>query len=95
MPSWAGKKISGQHSSLIDVAEKIVKTADSLDCVSKIVLGVIKQVNGPAVGKSLKISPVAAGLKIKVRGPKTVQELFVYTNNRELTETAITNEFNT
>lgn len=95
MSSWAGKKISGRHSSLIDVAENIVKVAVSLDCVSKIVLGVIKQVKGPAVGKSIKISPVAAGLKLKVRGPKTVQELFIYTNKPLLTETIITDVFNT
>ena len=93
MTRLTGKKISGAHTSRIDAAESVIKSADKLNCVSKIVLGVIKRVNSPAVGKSVKITDIPAGIRVKVRGPKSVQELFVYTSDRQLTITAITKAF--
>ncbi|MDP3993066.1 MAG: DUF2103 domain-containing protein [bacterium] len=94
MSQLVGKKISGSHTSRIDVAESVIEAASSLDCVSKIILGVIKRVKSPAVGKSLKISDVPAGIRVKVRGPKSVQELFIYTSDRPLTTATITELFN-
>mgnify|MGYP001579567027 FL=1 len=82
MPSMNSKKISGAHTSRIKVAECIIESASKLDCVSKIVLGVIKQVKSPSVYKNIKIAEIPAGIRIKVRGPKSVQELFIYTNDR-------------
>ena len=93
MPHPTSKKISGTHTSRIDVAESVIVSASKLDCVSKIVLGVIKRVKSPAVGKSIKVSDIPAGLQVKVRGPKSVQELFIYTDNRPLTTQAIRQAF--
>jgi hypothetical protein len=94
MPNHAaGKKISGRHTTLIDVARPIVKTAEGLDCVTKIVLGLIQQAKGTAVSKSLKILNVQAGLRLKVRGSKTVQEIFIYTRDRHKTATEVTKAF--
>lgn len=90
----ANKKISGSHTSRIDVAESVIESAGKLDCVSKIILGVIKHVKSPPVGKSIKVSDIPAGIRVKVRGPKSVQELFIYTSNRPLTTTTITEVFN-
>lgn len=89
----ASKKTSGSHTSRIDAAESVIKLASQLDCVSKIVLGVIKHVKSPPVGKSIKISDIPAGIRVKIRGPKSVQELFIYTNNRQLTTSEITQAF--
>ncbi len=93
MSNVASKKIAGTHTSRIDVAEGVIKSATKLDCVNKIVLGVIQLVKSPPVGKSIKISDVPAGIRVKVRGPKSVQELFIYTSDRLATTSAITQAF--
>lgn len=87
------KKISGAHTSRIEVAESIVESASKLECVTKIVLGIIKQVKSPTVGKSIKISNIPAGIRVRVRGPKSVQELFFYTHDRPVATAAITRAF--
>lgn len=87
------KKISGTHTSRIDVAESVIESAAKLDCVSKIVLGIIKQVKSPPVYKSIKVVDIPAGIRVKVRGPKSVQELFIYTTDRPLTTITITRTF--
>lgn len=88
-----GKKISGSHTSKIEVAESVIESAGKLDCVSKIILGVIKHIKSPPVGKSIKINDIPAGIRVKVRGPKSVQELFIYTTDRPLTTATITRVF--
>jgi len=93
MPSINSKKISGAHTSRIKVAESIIESASKLDCVSKIVLGVIKQVKSPPVHKGMKVLEIPAGIRVKVRGPKSVQELFIYTSDRLATTSAITQAF--
>ena len=87
------KKISGAHTSRIDVAESVIASASKLECVSKIVLGVIKRVKSPAVGKSIKVNDIPAGIQVKVRGPKSIQELFIYTDDRPLTTQEIRQAF--
>lgn len=93
MPHLAGKKISGSHSSLIDAAVGVIDVAISLDCVSKVVLGLIKRVKGPATTKSIKIVNIPAGIKVRIRGPKSVQELFIYTSRRQRVTDIITAVF--
>lgn len=93
MPHFAGKKIANKHSSVIDVAIPLVEVASSLKIVSKIVLGVIKQIQGRPVDKSLKITEVPAGLRLRVRGSKTVQEIFIYTRDRPQTTAILTRTF--
>lgn len=88
-----GKKISGSHTSKIEVAESVIESAGKLDCVSKIILGIIKHVKSPPAGKSIKISGIPAGIRVKVRGPKSVQELFIYTSDRLFTTQVITKAF--
>lgn len=87
-------KISGSHTTKIEVAESVIESAGKLDCVSKIILGVIKHIKSPPVGKSIKINDIPAGIRVKVRGPKSVQELFIYTSDRPLTTTTITQALN-
>lgn len=87
------KKISGAHTSRIEVAESIVESASKLECVTKIVLGIIKQVKSPPVYKNIKIAEIPAGIRIKVRGPKSVQELFIYTNDRPVASEVILKAF--
>ena len=93
MPRPISKKVSSSHTSTIDVAEDVVKSASKLDCVSKIVLGVIRPIKGPPASKSIKMTPIPAGIRVKVRGPKSVQELFIYTRDRLSAIKAITQAF--
>jgi hypothetical protein len=57
--------------------------------VTKIVLGVVQQIKGNPVAKTLKVDHVPAGLRVKIRGSKTIQEVFLYTSDRETTTRAI------
>lgn len=89
MSHRAGKKFSGSHTTIIDAAEKIVDFANESPEVSKIILGVIKQIgNGK---QKVKSTIIPAGLKLKIRGSTTVQEIFIYTNNPEKTKKTLNN----
>ncbi|MEK7460785.1 MAG: DUF2103 domain-containing protein [Patescibacteria group bacterium] len=89
MPHLAGKKYSGRHTTVIDAAVAPLKAVEQLECVTKIVLGLVQQIKGNPVAKTLKIDHVAAGLKVKIRGSKTIQEVYVYTSDRETTAQAM------
>jgi hypothetical protein len=81
----AGGKITRSHTTAIDEAAALVKAADRLPEVKKIVLGVI--VRGLPVGlPRLKCLPVTGGLRIEVRGTAAKQQLYVYTSDIEATE---------
>lgn len=82
MSHVAGPKISGRHTTLIDAALDVVEAVNSLDCVTKIVLGIIEQAYGLPVEKRIMIVIIPAGIQVKIRGPKTIQALFIYTNDR-------------
>lgn len=89
MPHLAGKKYSGRHTTVIDAAVAPLRVAEQLECVTKIVLGVVQQIKGNPVAKKIKIDQVAAGLRVKIRGSKTIQEVYIYTSDREATIQAI------
>lgn len=93
MPHIAGKKLSRRHTTVIDAAKSVVAAARALDCVSKVSLGLIRQVMGNPVAQRLKIEEITAGLKIVVRGPKTIQELFVYTADPQATRQVLEQHF--
>lgn len=93
MAHLAGGKYSSSHTTVIDAAIPIAKAAAKLDCVSKIVLGVIKSIGGRAVANRLKIVDVEAGLLVTVRGTKSVQTIYIYTTDREGTKAALQEAF--
>lgn len=86
-----GKKIGGKHSSYIDDAEIIIKTAKKDPDVEKIVLSKIVQVSGSG-NRRIKFFFIDAGLKITVRGSGAQQTIYVYTkkpgNTRKRIETS-------
>lgn len=81
--------MSGSHTTAIQAAVLVVETARGLKEVSKVVLGKITSIKGNSVVKSLKITVIDAGLSVKVRGPNSVQQLYVYTSDPLGTEQAI------
>jgi hypothetical protein len=88
-----GKKITTSHTSIIDAAIPVVEAAERLPEVTKISLGIIKQVGKSRGQHRIKFLPIFGGWKITVRGSSTVQEIYVYTENAASTKTAIETEF--
>ena len=79
-----GGKITNSHSSLTEVAEKLVYEAVKSPLISKIGIASITHIGGGR--KSLKFLPITGGIKAVVRGSGSVQELYIYTNKPEETE---------
>jgi hypothetical protein len=90
VPHLSGGKFTVSHTTVIEAAVPVAMAAAKLPCVTKIVLGTITQIKGPAVAKRLKSQEIPAGLKVTVRGSKTVQELYVYTTDVARTVSAMT-----
>jgi hypothetical protein len=81
MPHIASEKIAGNHSTVIDTAVPVIFGLEKLAAVSKIRLGVITQCgNGPI---SMKVTDKGAALLLKVRGPRTIQEIWIYTSDKK------------
>jgi hypothetical protein len=75
---FSGKKFSKEHTTATDAAVPIVKLAEKLPEVDKIVLGPITQCSSGRGAKALKIKEIPAGLEISVRGGSTAQKLWLY-----------------
>ncbi len=79
-----GGKITNSHSSLTETAEKLVVKAVKLELISKISISTITHVGGGR--KSLKFLPITGGVKAVVRGSGSVQDIYIYTTNPEVTK---------
>jgi hypothetical protein len=77
----AGGKLTSAHTTLIDAAVPVVDFLQTCSSVSKISLGLIKNIGKGAPG--MKFHPVVGGWKITVRGNVSLQELVVYTTEPE------------
>ena len=89
MPNWQGKKSRGTHITLIDAAEPLVKTAEKLPEVTKIVLGFIKATPGKKGQKRVKFTITRSGLLLTVRGNTSVQEVRIYTASPAIVQQAL------
>jgi len=79
-----GGKITNSHSSLTETAEKLVVKAVKLELISKISISTITHVGGGR--KSFKFLPITGGVKAVVRGSGSVQDIYIYTTNPEVTK---------
>tara|TARA_Y100000031_G_scaffold153876_2_gene200199 strand:+ start:684 stop:962 length:279 start_codon:yes stop_codon:yes gene_type:complete len=79
----AGKKIS-KHSSVIEPALPIVRKLMRRDEVTKISLGMIKQVRNAK--QSIRTKDLSGGLQLVVRGTCSIQKISVYSKDLELTK---------
>ncbi len=87
----AGGKITRSHTTIIDGAEDVVEIAKKLPEVSKISLGVIKQIG---TGKrKILFTEIPAGFLVKIRGGVTVQEIWIHTSDRPKTREALFRSF--
>jgi hypothetical protein len=88
----SGGKFTASHTTVIDAAIGPAQTAAGLACVSKISLGLIKSLhNGPP---ALKFIDSGEGcLLVKIRGARSLQEIRVYTTDKDAVQTAMKNNF--
>lgn len=83
-----GGKITGSHTTVIPAAEKIVDFLQRQGEVNKISVGFI--VHGIKSGKhTVKVMETDTGLLLKVRGSASIQEIRVYTKNKEVVISSI------
>jgi len=82
-PHRAGGKLTRSHTTLIDAAVPLVDFLQGRDEVTKISLGMIKNIGKGSPG--LKFHPVVGGWKVVVRGNVSLQEMVVYTSDPDAT----------
>ncbi|HBL51969.1 MAG: hypothetical protein A3D24_03340 [Candidatus Blackburnbacteria bacterium RIFCSPHIGHO2_02_FULL_39_13] len=92
MKHISGGKVNRSHTTVIDAAEKFVKAAQKLPEVNKISLGPIKM-GLPAGDYNVKFIPIVGGVQAKVRGPRSIQVVFLYTKNPDMVERALASVF--
>lgn len=77
--TYAGRKLRGNHTSIIPIVEEVVKAADKLDAVAGIAPGFIDakaKSRKPRV--EFKIIPI--GLEVIALGNTSKQSLMIYTS---------------
>ncbi len=91
--SRAGKKFSGNHTTLIPLASLIADLAHTCPYVTKISPGFIKAGLKSVSGKRrLKITDNGTHLLLSVRDNTSHQEIYIYTNNSKAATEAIKNK---
>ncbi|MBL9103945.1 MAG: hypothetical protein JNL82_23580 [Myxococcales bacterium] len=77
MPSHkTGRKLTRSHTTITDKAREVVNLLEPLPEVTKISLGIIKQIG---LGKpAIKFHPITGGFRCAIRGNTSIQEIWVY-----------------
>jgi hypothetical protein len=89
----SGGKFTASHTTVIQAASVPAQAAAQLVCVSKVSLGLIKTLrNGPPAIKFIDEGPGC--LLVKVRGVSAIQEVRVYTSDKEAVQNAMEAVFN-
>ncbi len=84
----SGGKFTASHTTVIQAADAPARAAAQLSCVSKVSLGLIKTLhNGPPALKFLDEGPGC--LLAKVRGIRSLQEIRIYTSDKEIVKAAM------
>jgi hypothetical protein len=86
-PHRAGGKLTSSHTTLIDAAVPLIDLLQERDEVTKISLGMIKNIGKGTPG--LKFHEVTGGWRVVVRGNVSLQEFVVYTTNPVATRWAL------
>lgn len=91
MPYRSGGKIRGTHTTLTDLAVKVVDIAVRIPEVVGISPGLLQSGKGVAGGSSQKVkfSDFKGGFILTVRQARSVQELRVYSGNVQVARTAL------
>jgi len=77
----SGQKLTRSHTTLTEKAKEVVTTIERSPAVTKISLGIIKQIG---LGRpSVKFHPITGGFRCIVRGNTSIQEVWVYVRGDE------------
>lgn len=87
----AGSIFTSSHTTVIDEARSIAVAAAKLNQVSKISLGIIKRISNGEPRISF-LDGEQACLVVKVRGRSSIQELRVYTSEKQLVKQALSEQ---
>ncbi len=88
----SGGKYTTSHTTVIEAAEMPARAAAQLECVSKVSLGLIKTLrNGPPAIKFIDEGPGC--LLVKVRGLSALQEVRVYSKDKDAVIAAMSAAF--
>lgn len=80
----SGGKFTASHTTVTEAADAPARAAAQMECVSKVGLGLIKALrNGPPAIKFLDDGPGC--VLAKVRGVRSIQEVRVYTSDKQAT----------
>jgi hypothetical protein len=77
MGKFNGGKFNGNHTTVVDAADDLVKGIDRIPEVKKISLGMIQKANGYAPLR-MKVMDERAGAKLTIRAGTFTQEIYVY-----------------
>jgi len=94
MGKHAGAKFNGRHTTAIEAAEDVIKTANKHKEATKIILGPIEQTRQGSGARRMKVKDVPAGLELTIRGGSRVQTIYVYTQNQHGVASALDEAFN-
>lgn len=81
MGKQGGKKFGRRHTTYIDVAEGLVNELSRSELVKKVSFGYITATPGKTGQRGVKIKEAQGGLHLIVRGPSSVQDIYVYTDD--------------
>lgn len=71
-----GRKLTRSHTTITEKAKEVVTMLERLPEVTKISLGIIKQIG---LGKpAVKVHPITGGFRCTIRGNVSIQEVWVY-----------------
>lgn len=84
MRHFSGSKFAKSHTSVIEHAVIVVKIAQRMSWISKIILGEIKQCGSGKIHYDIK--EIQAGIQVVVRGPRTVQRITLITGDKKGTK---------
>jgi hypothetical protein len=92
MRSYSGGKFGGNHTTIIEAACPVVDAAVKAEEVRRIVPGFIN-VNIGTGRHHIKFQPITGGLKVKVRGSSSLQEIYIYSSDPARTEQVLFRAF--
>ncbi len=92
MGHFGGKRVSKQHSTVIEAAEDIVKFLHKVPEVSKIALGRI-DVHLPPTEWRIKFAEIRGGIRLQIRGTNSIQQIMIYTSESAVIKERLDLEF--
>lgn len=83
MNHLSGKKFTSSHTTATDATRELLAQISEHPDIKKISLGIIIRTSGKSGRRKIKISDEPACLFLKIHGNSSVQEVRIYTDQKE------------